>query len=398
MLNAIHRSVPVAKERGAVIAAVLVLGALLDGCSKAPPVVAPPPEVRVAAVVQRDVPIHSEWIGTTQGNIDAQIRARVQGYLLSRDYTEGGVVKEGDVLFVIDARPYEAALAQARGELGRAEALLTKADQDVARYRPLAAEGAVSRQELDNAVQASRAGNANVASARATVQQAELDLAWTKVQAPITGIAGIAKAQVGDLIESNTLLTTMSQLDPVKVQFPLSEPEYLGLATRLATVGQGTEVPKDTLELVLADGSTYPHRGSFTFANREVDVKTGAILVQGIFPNPGNLLRPGLYARVRAVTETRKGALLVPQRAVRELQGGHQVAVVGADDTVDLRSVEVGERVDSLWVINRGLQPGERVVVEGLQKIRQGAKVTIKAAEAGAAGSDPGATAPGSHG
>ena len=384
MRNAIHRSVPLAKERGAVFAGVLVLGAVLGGCSKAPPVAAPPPTVRVAAVVQRDVPIHSEWIGTTQGNINAQIRARVRGYLLARDYTEGRLVKERDVLFTVDRRPYETALAQARAELERTGAVLAKAERDVARYRPLAAAGAVSQRELDTSVQAAKAGSASVDAARAGVQQAELDLDWTTVRSPITGVAGISEAQIGNLIEPNTLLTTVSQLDPVKVQFPVSEREYLRFAAGIAVAVQGGVRTGSAaeLELVLADGSVYPQRGAFMLPNREVDPKTGAILVQGVFANPDGVLRPGLYARVRAVTETKKGALLVPQRAVRELQGAHQVAVVGADDTIDLRPVEVGARVDSLWVIESGLRPGERVVVEGLQKVRQGIKVAVQAAAA----------------
>jgi membrane fusion protein (multidrug efflux system) len=384
MLNATHRSAPLAKERCAVIAGVLVLGAVLGGCSKSPPVAPPPPEVRVAAVVQRDVPIRSEWIGTTQGNINAQIRARVRGYLLARDYTEGRLVKERDVLFTIDRRPYETALAQARAELERAGAVLAKAERDVTRYRPLAAVGAVSQRELDTSVQAAKAGSATVDAARAGVQQAELDLDWTTVRSPITGVAGISEAQIGNLIEPNTLLTTVSQLDPVKVQFPVSEREYLRFAQGIAVAVQGGVRTGSAaeLELVLADGSVYPQRGAFMLPNREVDPKTGAILVQGVFANPDGVLRPGLYARVRAITETKTGALLVPQRAVRELQGAHQVAVVGADDTIDLRPVEVGARVDSLWVIERGLRPGERVVVEGLQKVRQGIKVAVQAADA----------------
>ncbi len=368
---------------GAVIVGVLLLGSMGSGCSSPAPVAPPPPEVRVAAVVQRDVPLHSEWIGTTQGSINAEIRARVTGYLLTRGYTEGTLIKEGAELFTIDPRSYETALAQARAEVGRTEALLTKTKQDVTRFGPLAAQGAVSQRELDNAVQAARAASASVDAARAAVQQAELELDWTKVRSPIAGVAGNAEAEIGNLIASNTLLTTVSQLDPIKVQFPVSEREYLRFADRITVAVRGgarSEKAAD-LELILADGSVYPERGAFMLPNREVDQKTGAILIQGSFPNPDGLLRPGLYARVRAVTETKAGALLVPQRAVRELQGAHQVAVVGADDTIDLRPVEVGARVDSLWVIESGLKPGERVVVEGLQKVRQGVKVAVQAAD-----------------
>jgi membrane fusion protein, multidrug efflux system len=367
----------------AVVIAISVLSAVLAGCSKPPSVAAPPPEVRVAPVVQRDVPLHSEWIGTTQGTINAEIRARVTGYLLARNYTEGRLVKEGDVLFTIDARPYETALASARAEVARTGAMLAKAQQDVARFGPLAAQGAVSRRELDNAVQAVRAQSASVDAARAAAQQAELELDWTKVRSPIGGVAGNAEAEIGNLIASNTLLTTVSQIDPIKVQFPMSEREYLRFADRItaAVRGEARSGNATELELLLADGAVHPQRGTFMMPNREVDPKTGAILIQGSFPNADGRLRPGLYARVRAVTETKAAALLVPQRAVRELQGAHQVAVVGADDTIDLRSVEMGARIDSLWVVESGLKPGERVVVEGLQKIRQGVKVAVQAAE-----------------
>ncbi len=362
----------------------LLLSVALGGCSKPETVTPPPPAVRVASVVQRDVPLHSEWIGTTQGNINAEIRARVTGYLLARDYTEGTLVKEGDVLFTIDARPYKTALASARAEVARAEAVLAKAQQDVARFGPLAAEGAVSRRELDNAVQATRAASATVDAARAAAQQAELEVDWTTVRSPIAGVAGNAQAEIGNLIASNTLLTTVSQLDPIKVQFPVSEREYLRFADRITAAVRGEARSGDAaeLELILADGTVYPQRGAFMMPNREVDPKTGAILIQGSFPNVDGRLRPGLYARVRAVTETKAAALLVPQRAVRELQGAHQVAVVGADDTIDLRPVEVGARIDSLWVIESGLKPGERVVVEGLQKVRQGVTVAVQAADA----------------
>ena len=355
-----------------------------------------------ADVVQRAVPVRAEWIGTTEGFVDAQIRARTRGYLVGRRYTEGGRVTEGDVLFEIDPRPYETTLAQAKGERARAEAILGKAHQDVRRYRPLAAEGAVSREELDDAVQAERAASAAVETARAAVEQAELDLAWTRVRAPVSGIAGIALAQVGELIEPNTLLTTVSQLDPMKVQFPISEREYLRFAERITTALDGGATPatvtsppaeRRTLDLVLADGSVYGERGWFAFPNREVDRQTGSIIVQGYFPNPDGILRPGLYARVRAVTDTLPSALLVPQRAVRELQGMQQVAVVAADGTVELRTVTVGERVDNLWVIQAGLAPGERVVVEGLQKVRQGMKVSVAPA-----GETAPAPAAGAHG
>lgn len=328
----------------------------------------PPPDVVVADVVQKDVPIYFEWVGTTDGNINAQIRARVNGYLQERRYTEGNLVKEGDVLFRIDARPYQAALDQARGDLGRATAALTKTKQDVDRYTPLAEQGAVSQQELDDAVQAHRAAKAASDSARAAMQQAQLDLDWTRVTSPISGIAGIAVAQVGDLITESTILTTVSQLDPIKVSIPISEQEYLRFASRIPLDRPGSA----SVELILADGSRYPERGTVSVANREVDVQTGTMMIVTLFPNPRNLLRPGQYAKVRAATETKLGALVVPQRSVQELQGTYQVAVVDAENKVAIRGVKAGARADNLWVIEEGLQPGERVIVEGVQKVRDG--------------------------
>jgi membrane fusion protein (multidrug efflux system) len=335
--------------------------------------------VVVAEVTQKDVPIYAEWVGTTEGNITAQIRARVQGYLQRRDYDEGTLVRTGDLLFLIDPRPYQAALDQAKGDLGRAEALRTKTEQDVKRYTPLAAEKAISQEELDNAVQANRAAMATVDSARAAVEKAQLNLDWTKVESPIDGIAGIAVAQIGDLISENTQLTTVSQVDPIKVSFPISEQEYLRLAPRIDL--NNPKQRESNLELILADGSVYPERGRASVANREVDVKTGTMMIQALFPNPRSIVRPGQYAKVRATTETRKGALLVPQRAVQELQGAHQVAVVGADNKVTMRTVKAGARIGDLWLIDEGLKPGERIVVEGLQKVREGATVNPKSVE-----------------
>jgi membrane fusion protein (multidrug efflux system) len=332
-------------------------------------------------VIQREVPIYSEWLGTTDGSINAQIRARVQGYLQSRDYREGTAVKAGDLLFVIDPRPYQAALDQARGDLGRAEAALGKTRLDVARYTPLAKEGAISQQELDNAVQADRGNQASVAAAQAAVKQAELNLEWTQVKSPIDGIAGISVAQIGDLINASTLLTTVSRVDPIKVTFPISEKEYLRFADRIGNAMQAekrAEQHGPPLELILGDGSVYPEKGGFALPNREVDVKTGTITVVSYFPNPKNMLRPGLYAKVRAVTDIRPDALLVPQRAVQELQGTSRLAVVTPENKVEFRTVKVGERVGNLWVINEGLKLNEHVVVEGLLKVRDGMAVNPK--------------------
>jgi membrane fusion protein (multidrug efflux system) len=362
------------------------LAALLAvGCGEAPPPAAPPVEVVVEPVVQRDVAVTSEWIGTTEGAVDAEIRAQVSGYLVAREYKEGTLVSEGDVLFRIDPRTYRAALEPARAELGRAQAALGKADLDVARFTPLVAEGAVSRQELDNAIQLQLSGRASVAGAQAAIEKATLDLSFTEIRSPIHGIAGVAQAQLGDLVGPGdpNPLTNVSQVDPIRVSFPLSEREYLRFANALREAGrQFGDDRGAALALVLADGSVWPQRGRGVPASAGVDPATGTILMRGEFPNPDLLLRPGQYARVRAVTETKKAALLVPQRAISELQGVFQVAVVGADDKVELRVVEPGVRDGSLQVVERGLAAGERVVVEGIQKVRAGSVVAPKAAAA----------------
>ena len=350
---------------------------LLAACSPSEPPAQPPVEVVVAPVVQRDVEVKSEWIGTTEGSVDAELRAQVSGTLLSRDYAEGRLVKTGDLLFRIDARSYQAVLDQARGELGRAQAALEKAKVDVARYTPLVREGAVSQRELDNALAMRDSGEASVRAGRAAVEKSRLDLSFTEVRVPVDGIAGIAQAQVGDLVGPSDPqpLTTVSNVDPILAVVPLSEREYLRYARGRGRSGARPGEEATNLELILTDGSVHPHRGRAIVAGREIDPKTGTILFKGEFPNPGNVLRPGQYARVRAVTETQKGALLVPQRAIQEMQGVQQVAVVGPDDKVTLRVVEAGVREGGLQVIEKGLEPGERVVVEGLQKVRTGSLV-----------------------
>jgi len=384
-------------QRRASRSLLLVLGlaaCLSAGCEKQEQQAAPPPpEVLVTDVVQRDVPIYSEWIGTTNGKINAQIRARVQGYLQAQNYTEGAFVHAGDLLFTIDPRTYQAALADAKGQLERAQAQLSKTEQDVARYKPLAKEGAISQQELDNAVQANRAARAQVDSARANVEQANLNLGWTEVTSPIDGIAGLAQAQVGDLIQPSTLMTTVSQLDPIRVDVPISEREYLKFANRIEQIAEGERSKEQhPLELILADGSIYPEPGRSALADRQVDVKTGTITVVSYFANPKNLLRPGQFAKVRAVTDVRKGALLVPQRAVLQQQGQYLVAVVGADNKVEMRLVQVGERTGNQWIVTEGLKAGERIVAEGLEKVRPGITVSPKPfVEPTAAATQPGA-------
>jgi membrane fusion protein (multidrug efflux system) len=367
------------------VAAALVLPLSLS-CGSGKPPAPPAVEVEVAPAVQQDVPITTEAIGTTEGAVDAEIRAQVAGYLISRDYAEGTQVKARQLLFKIDPRQYQAALDQARGDLGRANAALEKSRLDVARYEPLAKQGAVSQQELDNAVQAKRGNEALVQAAKAAVEKAALDLDFTQIRAPIDGIAGAAQAQVGDLVGPGdpNPLTTVSQLDPIRVSFPLSEREYLRFA-RNASASQSMQ-REARLELILADGSTWNHKGVVVPAAAGVDPRTGTIMVRGEFPNPDKLLRVGQYARVRAITDVRKGAITVPQRAVTELQGVFQVAVVGNDDKVVMRVVEPGPRTGTDQVIEKGLAAGERVVVEGIQKVRDGVLVAPKPAAVAAGG------------
>lgn len=353
----------------------------LAGCTKAEETAEQLPlTVQVMKVEQRDVPIVSEWIGTTDGLVNAKIRAQVSGYLLKRHYREGAPVKRGDLLFEIDSRKFRAALTQASGELKRALAQQTKAEHDVARNEPLAKEGAISQKEFQDSIQTHRAALALVESAQAQVEQAKLNLEWTRVVAPIDGVVGIAKAQIGDLVNSNDELTSMSQLDPIRVYFPASEQEYLkfsGLVQeRYREHTDPTALREDgRIEMVLSNGEVYPRKGWFFLADRQVDAKTGTIRVAALFPNPGNMLRPGLYAKVRSALTTRHGALLVVQRAVSETQGYYQVAVVTPENKVEIRPVTVAERVGSQWIILQGLEPGEQVIVDGFQKLKPGASV-----------------------
>lgn len=434
-----------------VITVVVLGGFIVAGRSNKPAQAAPrPPDVEVVRVEQKDVPVYSEWIGTTEGMVNADIKAQVTGYLLRQDYQEGSFVRKGQLLFEIDPRPFEAILGQANGQVAQfqgqleqansqvlqaeaqvaqansqllqsqaqvaqAQANQVKAQLDVNKYAPLAEQKAVTQQDYDNAVQVNvvakaqvdaaragvetaraqlRAANAQIGTAkaaiatakgqienaRAAVRTAELNLSFTRILSPIDGIAGIAQAQVGNLISTTGApLTTVSTVDPIKVFFTLSEQQYLAFNKRnLIEARRGASVVQIQLELILADGTNYPQSGSFFFADRQVDQKTGSIRMAGIFPNPGNVLRPGQFGRVRAVTATKPAALLVPQRAVSELQGSYQVAVVGGDNRIEMRTVKVGERSGSMWVIDDGLKDGETVVVEGIQRIKPGTVVNPK--------------------
>ncbi len=435
-----------------IVAIGVIVGVLfVAGRSNKPAQAAPRPlDVEVVRVEQKDVPVYSEWIGTTDGMVNADIKAEVTGYLLRQDYKEGSFVKTGQLLFEIDPRPFQALLDQAHGQvaqfqgqleqatsqvtqaeaqlaqansqllqsqaqLAQAQANQVKTQLDVNKYAPLAEQKAVTQQDYDNAVQANvvakaqveaakagvetaraqlRAANAQIGTAKAAiatakgqienakaaVRTAELNLGFTRIISPIDGIAGIAQAQVGNLITTTSApLATVSTVDPIKVYFTLSEQQYLNFTKRsLIEARRGASVAQIELELILADGTSYPPKGSFFFADRQVDQKTGAIRMAGIFPNPGNVLRPGQYGRVRAVTATKTDALLIPQRAVTQLQGSYQVAVVGSDNKIEMRAVKVGDHTGSMWIVEDGLKADETVVVEGTQKIRPGAVVNPK--------------------
>ena len=348
-----------------------------------------PPDVAVAQVEQKDVPIYGEWIGTLDGFVNADVRGQVTGYLLRQDYQEGALVSKDQLLFEIDPRPFQAALDQAEGQLAQATAQLANAEAvqvrtqlDVERYTPLAKEQAASQQDLDNATQNNLAAKATVATAKAQIKTAEaavetakLNLGFTRLTAPISGIAGQAQLQVGALVNpSSTPVTTVSTLDPIRDYFTVSEQDYIELQKQFTS----SDRQRWKLQLILADGTIYPHEGAFYFAGRAVDQNTGAIQLAALFPNPGSVLRPGQYGKVRAVVRIEKGALLVPQPAVAELQGNYQVDVIGEDGKIAIRPVKVGDRIGTMWIIQDGLKPGERVVAEGQQTLLPGMIVQPK--------------------
>jgi membrane fusion protein (multidrug efflux system) len=362
---------------------------------------APPPAVPVVEVVgvaQRDVPIYLEWIGSLDGNVNAVIRPQVTGYLVKQNYREGDLVKQGQPLFEIDPRTFESAVEEAKGLRAQQAARFETTKANLDRIKPLAALNAVSQKDLDDATGAHLSAKAQLEAAEASLKTAKLNLGFTKITSPVSGIAGIAKAQIGDLLSPSmpTELTTVSTVDPVKVYFNISEREYLKGAN--AALAAGSKPERVPLELFLVDGSLYPHAGKVAVLNRQVDVSTGTFKVAALFPNPDNLLRPGQYGKVRATMSVDKGALLVPQRAVTEVQGKYLVAVVGADNKVDIRPVTVGERVGTEWVIAKGLQPGEQVIAEGTQKVRPGATVVPKPFVAGAPAEKPAAPTPAAQG
>ncbi len=398
---------PRLKLRFVLLSAFLLLG--LGGCqeagTKTQAAAPPPPEVQVATVAQRDVSLTSEWIASMDGYVNAKIQPHVSGYLIRQNYREGAAVHQGDVLFEIDPRPFQAALNQSQAQLAQAKAQLAQsqaqvlqaqaqhanAGQDVVRDTPLAEAKAIAQSRLDDDLQAkagaaaavtaaqatTAASQSAIAAAQAAVEEAELNLSFTRITSLVDGVAGIAQAQIGDLVATTTVLTSVSQVDPIKVYFPISEQDYLK-AQKIgssATASSDTPLAGVALTLLLSDGSTYPHPGKVLWTDRQIDTSTGTIRVAAAFPNPGNVLRPGQYGRVRAVTDVQHDALLVPQAGVTELQGSFQVAVVNGDNKVEIRPVKIGAQVDGNWIVTQGVALGERVVVGGMQYAQPGATV-----------------------
>jgi RND family efflux transporter MFP subunit len=368
-------------KRFLAVAVALIFGLLVSSCSRKAPQAAPAaPEVLVTTVKPQDVPRVLERVATLDGFINANINAQVQGYIVSRDYQEGSVVKKGDLLFQIDPRPFEAALAQAKGALARDKANLAKADADEKRALDLFKKKVISDQERDTAIAAAGSSRASVEADEAAVKQAEINLSYTKITAPIDGVTGFANNQVGDLVGPSTgPLTTMSQIDPIKAVVTAGEGPFTDFVSRHPDATERNAYIKTLqFELILGNGEVYPQKGTFYALDRSIDVKTGSIRYYVTFPNPGNVLRPGQFGNVRFVADMKKGAMVVPQEAVNELQGNYQVAVVDENNKVSIRPVKMGERIGAMWEVTEGLKPGDKVVVQGLQKAREGSTVTVK--------------------
>jgi RND family efflux transporter MFP subunit len=358
----------------ALLAVTMSVGCERQAASAPPPA---PPDVEVTPVIQKDMPVEGEWIGTLEGYVNAQIQPHVTGYLIRQDYQEGGFVRQGQMLFEIDPRPFQAALDQAKGELAQADAHRANAELNVKRDVPEADAHAIPQSQLDNDTQALLGAKAAVDTDQAAVEQAALNLGYTKVLSLIDGIAGVTAVQVGNLVGPSTILTSVSQVNPIKAYFPISEQEYLRMTDGAAPgrVDWLTHASRIPLQLILADGTTYSYPGKIVFADREVNPKTGTIQIIGEFPNPKNLLRPGQYAQIRALTEILRGALLVPQQAVNQVQGSYQVVVLGSENRAQIRNVQVGPTAGTLWVITAGLHTGERVVTVGMEKVTDGQAV-----------------------
>lgn len=358
---------------------VALVALALAGCGPKAPPPPPPPDVLVTEVKQRDVPIYNEYVGQLDASVNATIQSRVQGYLISQNYKEGQPVKKDDVLFEIDRRPFEAALAQAKAAFLQADASAKQAEMNAQRAADLFERKVSSEQERDNAVQSAVAARAQAEAQRAAVEQSQLNLDYTTIHAPVDGIAGLVKVQVGDLISAGTILTTVTKVDPMKAYFTVSEQRYSEYSRRYADPQARIEHEKElSFELILADGTVYPHTGEMYAADNQVDVRTGSLRIAALFPNPGNILRPGQFARIRVLSEVKPGALLVPQRAVTELQGTYQVAVVGPDNKVHIQPVKMGRRIDHEWIVEDGLKAGDEVIVEGVQKAREAGTVNPK--------------------
>jgi RND family efflux transporter MFP subunit len=368
-------------KRSAVVRALVISVLVVTGCSRKKTQAGPAsPEVLVTTVAPRDVPRVLERVATLDGFINANINAQVQGYIISRDYQEGSVVKKGDLLFQIDPRPFEAALAQTKGTLAKDQANLAKADADEKRARGLFDKKVISDQERDTAVAAAGSSKANVEADQAAVKQTELNLGYARVTAPIDGVAGFANNQVGDLVgPSAGSLTTVSQVDPIKAIVTVGEAPWTDFVSRHPDAAERESYIKSLdFDLILGNGSLYPQKGKFYALDRSLDTKTGSIRYYVTFPNPGNILRPGQFGKVRFVADMKKGAMVVPQEAVNELQGNFQIAVVDQNSKVSIRPVKMGERIGALWEVTEGLKPGDRVVVQGLQKAREGSTVNVK--------------------
>jgi len=364
-------------------ASVLIL--LVAGCKRKAPVATPPQKVLVLTVVPRDVPIYQQWIGTLDGYPNAQIRAQVSGYLLKQDYIEGSRVKQGDLLFEIDARPFQASLDQAMAKLGQDQAMFGKTELDVKRYTPLVKVQAISQEELDDAVQANLGAKAAIAADQAAIESARLNLGFTKIFSPVDGIAGTAQAQIGDLVgPGSAVLTTVSTVDPIRVYFNINEQFYLTYRRQHPASADHLSPEQDIpLQLILSDGTAYPKSGKWLFTSRQVDVNTGTLQVAATFENSDYGLRPGQYALIRAQIEMRKGALLVPQRAVNELQGSFQIATLDETNAVHLKTVKVGDQIGAEWLIESGLAPNDRIIAEGAQRVKEGTVVDPQPYNAG---------------
>lgn len=377
------------RERALAIGCSLLFALGLDGCKKPPPPPPPAPVVRVMTLRTHNIELIREWLATLDGSTNADIRPQVSGYIEAVNYHEGSVVTEGTLLFTLDRRPFVAAYEKAKGDLANAIAGWNKAKDDVARYRPLVAQHAISKQDLDNAVSAAQAGAATTQAMRGALKLAKLNLDWSEVRSPIDGLAGIAQTRVGNLVNPNSTLTVVSTLDPIRASVNISEREYLSLAERLNHVNEPQYANARTIELILIDGRVHPYAVRRVIVNRQIDPSTGTLLVQSLFPNPGNILRPGLFAKVRVRSGAKVDAILVPERAVAELQGRHQVGVIAGDGRVQIKTVQLGRQIEHSYVVEKGLVRGERIIVEGLQNVQPGAKVTVQEAEPAQASAEP---------